>query len=172
MREAARAAFRQFVWPITILTYRVGAEVRGVTISSVTSLSLDPPSIVLSIHRESRTAEHILIGRRFAVSLLGPSQVKLARRLAVPGGEKRLNDHELAITAGTEPPSLAGSIAALGVEIVSAVEVYSHLVVIALVLEVRHGRADRPLAYHDGRYTSHAPWHPRRKACRSPARWR
>ncbi|WP_249137681.1 flavin reductase family protein [Bradyrhizobium canariense] len=59
---------------------------RGLTVSSVTSLCLDPPCVLVGVNSSSETHAAILANGRFGVSLLGRGQEDLALRFA--GGAK------------------------------------------------------------------------------------
>jgi flavin reductase (DIM6/NTAB) family NADH-FMN oxidoreductase RutF len=63
-------------------------RVRGLTATSVTAYSADPPSIVLSVGRTSRSYD-ALVGRpRFAVHLLAEGQESVAADFARPDDRK------------------------------------------------------------------------------------
>jgi hypothetical protein len=63
-----RRAFGQFATGVTIVTVRDGDGARGMTANSFTSVSLDPPLILVSIDCRNRTHELLATGTRFAVN--------------------------------------------------------------------------------------------------------
>jgi flavin reductase ActVB len=56
----------------------------GVTVSSLSSLSLDPPLVLFCLARASSSHATFTTARRFAVSVLGAGQAGVARRVAGP----------------------------------------------------------------------------------------
>src|SRR6201997_3117948 len=71
-------------WPhgVSVLTVDVEGDRMGVTVSSLVSLSLDPPLVAVSIGKQASCYELVRRAGRFAVSLLGADQEELARRFA------------------------------------------------------------------------------------------
>ena len=86
--EAAefRQAMRNLASGVAIVASGVGAARRGLTVSSVTSLCMDPPCLLVGVNSSSETHAAILANGRFGVSLLGSGQEDLALRFA--GGVK------------------------------------------------------------------------------------
>ena len=72
------------LWPhgVSILSVDVEGDRMGVTVSSLVSLSLEPPLIGVSIGKDASCYELLRSAGRFAVSLLGSEQEELARRFA------------------------------------------------------------------------------------------
>jgi len=81
-----------------------GAKVHGMTISSFTSLSLEPPRILISLDNRTRTHEMLQESQSFAVTLLNSEQVEISRIFA--GQVKETEDR----FAGVEwEPSVSGN---------------------------------------------------------------
>jgi flavin reductase (DIM6/NTAB) family NADH-FMN oxidoreductase RutF len=76
-----RACFGKFATGVTVVTYRAGEEVCGVTMNSFTSVSLDPPLILLSVAKTARTSD-ALDRTDFAVNVLRVDQMDLALHFA------------------------------------------------------------------------------------------
>ncbi len=60
----------------------------GMTISSLTSISLEPPILMVSLTHGSRTVEAIQQAGRFTVSILSARQEAVARHFATRGGSR------------------------------------------------------------------------------------
>ncbi|WP_281032953.1 flavin reductase family protein [Nocardia brevicatena] len=60
----------------------------AMTISSLTSVSLEPPILLVSLTHGSRTTEAVETTWTFAVSILGSRQEAVARRFATRGGAR------------------------------------------------------------------------------------
>ncbi len=153
MRAAARTAFRQFVWPVTALTYDDGESVRGMTVSSVTSLSLDPPAVVLCVDRAARTHGRLAVGAVLGLSLLSPLQVDIAELLSSRGSDKSLPADRVVRPFGDGVPVIVESSAAFAITLERLMPAFSHTVVVATVRDVRlPAQRTVPMGYHDGMY--------------------
>jgi len=67
---------------VVVVTARVGDEFRGLTASSLVSISLEPPMVLVGLERESATRAAIRETSAFNASLLTRSQEFLADRFA------------------------------------------------------------------------------------------
>ncbi len=77
-----RRACGQFATGVTVVTVRDGRGVRGMTANSFTSVSLDPPLVLVSIDRRNRTHELLESGGQFAVNVLAESHAEISDRFA------------------------------------------------------------------------------------------
>ena len=67
---------------VVVVSARTGDEFRALTASSLVSISLEPPMVLVGLERQSQTRAAILQTRAFNVSLLTRSQEFIADRLA------------------------------------------------------------------------------------------
>ena len=67
---------------VVVISTRLGDEFRGLTASSLVSISLDPPMVLVGLEGASATRAAILETRAFNVSVLTRSQEFIADRLA------------------------------------------------------------------------------------------
>src|SRR5258707_14485038 len=67
---------------VVVISTRLGDEFRGLTASSLVSISLEPPMVLVGLERESATRVAILGTKAFNVSLLTRSQEFIADRFA------------------------------------------------------------------------------------------
>src|SRR3954466_4178536 len=72
------------LWPpgVSILSVDVEGDRMGVTVSSLVSLSLEPPLIGVSIGKQASLYELVRNAEGFSLSLLGDGQEELAQRFA------------------------------------------------------------------------------------------
>ncbi|OKO81918.1 flavin reductase [Bradyrhizobium sp. NAS96.2] len=75
-----RQAMRNLASGVAIVTTGKTVCRRGLTVSSVTSMCIDPPCLLAAINSRSETHDAILANRRFGVSLLRGDQEDLALR--------------------------------------------------------------------------------------------
>ena len=67
---------------VVVISTRLGDEFRGLTASSLVSISLEPPMVLVGLERESATRTVVLETKAFNVSLLTRSQEFIADRFA------------------------------------------------------------------------------------------
>jgi flavin reductase (DIM6/NTAB) family NADH-FMN oxidoreductase RutF len=67
---------------VVVISARYGDGYRGLTASSLVSISADPPLVMVGLEREATTRAAVLEGRAFNVSVLTRSQEFIADRFA------------------------------------------------------------------------------------------
>src|SRR3972149_9474096 len=77
-----RQWMRQWACGVTLVTAQDGRGPPGMTVSSFTSLSLDPPLIMVSLEQGTRTHQMVRQGGHFAVVILRDDQQDLADRFS------------------------------------------------------------------------------------------
>lgn len=101
-----RSSLGRFATGVTVVTFDgvVDGELKrhGLTVNSFTSVSMDPPLVLVSIQQSVR-AHPILVGRPFTVNVLGAEQRDTALHFA-----GRPNDDPLWVE-GAHAPRLAGA---------------------------------------------------------------
>src|SRR5688500_7946353 len=76
-----RACLSRFVTGVAAVSCRAEGEVRGLTVNSFTSVSLDPPLVLVSVARSARATGHL--GRvPFTVNVLSAAQLDVALHFA------------------------------------------------------------------------------------------
>lgn len=144
-----RRAIGSFVTGVAVVTTCVGDDVRGMTVNSLTSISLEPPTILVSLTIGARTTDAVLEAGRFAVSILSARQEHVARRFAVPG-----EDHFAGLPPTHRPdnlPVIPGALAYLVCRVTQTHRVADHRVILGHVDCVDH-RDGEPLAFMSGRF--------------------
>src|SRR5689334_12108227 len=79
-----RQALRQFASGVTVVTAEHDGERYGITVSAFTSISLEPPIIMVAINTSSRLAPLIVDAEHFAVNILAEHQEEISTRFASP----------------------------------------------------------------------------------------
>ena len=79
---------------VTVVTASYAGEQHGMTVNSFTSVSLEPPLIVISLHTGSRTQSLVSQANAFAVTILSNDQQDISDLFAgrIPDAEDRLAD--------------------------------------------------------------------------------
>ncbi len=137
---------------VVLVTCRLDGRPWGVTISAFSSVSADPPTVLVSLGTEGIAARAIAATRRFGVSVLAAQQRPLARLGSAPGAAKFLEPFVEAASDTGASPVVAGSLAHLDCDVVEAVAVADHTVFFGRVRTARAARAGTPLLYHRREY--------------------
>jgi flavin reductase (DIM6/NTAB) family NADH-FMN oxidoreductase RutF len=153
-RDELRALMRRAPANVAVLTVDTGRDRLGLTVSSLLSLSLEPPLVGVSIARDAAMHELVREAGGFAVSLLAGGQDRLAQHFArgVPpiGMWNGIATEEGARGA----PLLAGALGWLECRLAGELAVGDHTLFVGEVESVRLGAAAPPLVHHDGSYRS------------------
>ena len=81
--EEFRGALGRFASSVSVVTSKCSdGELRAITVSAFSSLSLNPPLILICIDNRSSLVEHLIADCSFAVNILGEDQEILSRRFA------------------------------------------------------------------------------------------
>lgn len=139
-----------FTTGIVIMTQRLGGELAGITLNSFTSVSLDPPLILVSLERTARMLERLSREPGFAISILGPDQEVISRHFArQKGGENP--PQPLYWESG--PPFIVGATGGLDCVLEQQVEAGDHVLVLGRVRGLwQQAEPAGGLIYYRGRY--------------------
>jgi flavin reductase len=78
------AAFRSVPTAVAVMAATDGVNVHAMTASSVTSLSVDPPLVLVCVQRDARILPMIRASKHFSLSFLSDQQREVARHFASP----------------------------------------------------------------------------------------
>jgi flavin reductase (DIM6/NTAB) family NADH-FMN oxidoreductase RutF len=81
-RERFRSVMSHFASGVTIITTRHEGIDYGLTASAVSSLSLDPPMLLICVNKASNTRDAIAKSQVFAVNILRENQSEVAKHFA------------------------------------------------------------------------------------------
>lgn len=147
--QAFRQVIGHFASGVTVITTRDQGINYGLTASAVTSLTLEPPMLLVCINKNTGTQAAISRSRVFAVNILDESQADLALKFATPHSDKFQG---VEFTYGRfGEPLLAGVLAHLECRVAADVEASTHRVFLA---EVEEGKTyvGSPLTYFRGKF--------------------
>ena len=148
--KAFRAALGSFTTGVTVITARAsdGSPV-GLTANSFNSVSLDPPMVLWSLARSSRSLPVFSAASHWAVHVLAADQEALSNRFA-KSGEDKFAGLDLETGAGGTP-LLPGCAARFECRTSFQYEGGDHLIFVGEVTAFE--RSDHaPLVFHAGRY--------------------
>ncbi len=149
-KRRLRTALGRFATGVTIVsTVGEDGQWAGLTVSSFSSLSLEPPLVLWSLRLESPSLAAFESSAHFAVNVLGEAQIGLSRRFA-SSHEHRFAEGEWALGAHGVPV-LKDAVAVFECETVTRQDAGDHRLYIGRVLAV-HEHAHAPLLYRSGHY--------------------
>lgn len=134
---------------VSVITTTVGETLHGMTASSVTSLSLDPPMMLVCINRAVPTSTAISQTGVFAINILGGDQGHLAAQFAAPSDDK-FRDTDVC-TGVTGAPLLRDALASIECEVSESVAGGTHTVFLGRVVGAA-ARDGEPLTYWRGSF--------------------
>jgi flavin reductase (DIM6/NTAB) family NADH-FMN oxidoreductase RutF len=151
-----RGAMRHLAGGVSVITAGRGRDISGMTVTSVSSLSVDPPALIVSINREASCWPLVKRYGLFGVNILTSDQIDIAERFTGKGGLKGAARFAGAdwTTRASGVPLLVGALAAIDCEVEDVVERHSHAIVIGRVLDVAVSARTAALAYWQGRYVA------------------
>lgn len=147
-----RRAFGAFATGVTIVTTAdKNGEVFGFTANSFTSVSLNPPLLLVNIAKSAYGLQIFTGAPGFAVNILAENQRDLSNTFASRGADKFADTSWVAKSTGS--PVFDGVIAWFDCEFFQQVDAGDHAILIGKVLDYGYG-TDSPLAFCRGAYLS------------------
>jgi len=145
-----RETVANFPSGVTVVTTRDGGEDFGLTVSAFTSLSLDPPMVLVSIDRKSKSHQHLVEGAPIGISVLAAGHTDVAGQFA-----RHVDDRFAGINIvrrGEQDIPFVGDAAAwfLG-DVRDRYVGGDHIIITVAVRECGWHDGGRPLLYRGGR---------------------
>ncbi|MEV0466607.1 flavin reductase family protein [Nocardia tengchongensis] len=152
--SAMRRTMGKFATGVAVITTEVDGVPHGMTVNSLTSVSLDPPLLLVCFNHGARSAEAVSAAGRFAVNILSSRQQAIALRFAQRG-----EDHFAGLGLeydGHRVPVVPHALAHLDCDVDRIIEAGDHTVVFGAVQDVcsRDGEA---LGFFRGNFSSIVP---------------
>ena len=146
-----RQAIGHFATGVTVVTARdASGSPWGTTANAVSSVSLDPPLILVCFGRDSLTLAAIHETQAFAVNVLGAGQRELSHAFA---GRGAAGDWERVTVPGhAGSPRLRGVIAVLDCAVEHRLPGGDHEIVVGRVVEAETAGPAEPLLFYRGAY--------------------
>ena len=146
-----RNVMGHFATGVTVITTKDKAgKPFGLTVNSFTSLSLNPPLVVVCIDTTVDCYSCFDESKVFAVNVLSENQEELSRRFATKGIEKFEGIKWHMGESGS--PLLDGVIGSVECKVVHSYEGGDHTIFLGEILTAT-AKGDRPLLFFKGKYT-------------------
>ncbi|MBO6933750.1 MAG: flavin reductase family protein [Deltaproteobacteria bacterium] len=151
--EAFKAAMRTWASGVTILTSVADGQIHGMTVSAFSSVSAQPPLVLVCANQASFTHEVIEVSQVFGVNVLAAGQEEISNRFAMGDAAHRFEG--VPWTAGsTGTPLLDGALCNLECRVRNSYREGTHTIYIGEVMDSRVREDAAPLVYFDGGYRS------------------
>lgn len=153
--EAFRSTMREFASGVAIVAAGRGDQRNGCTATSLCSLSVEPPSLLVCLDRASATLSTLRRESAFGVSMLAEAHAGLADRFAGRNGLRgaaRFAGLDWT-TLASGAPLLQAAVALVDCAVEEIVERHTHAIVIGRVVAARTF-GGRPLLHWRGRSSS------------------
>lgn len=137
---------------VSVVTAEAHDGPAGATANALTSLSLDPPLVLVCFDLNSRTLHAVRESERFAINMLGARQEAVSRRFAT----KRTQEEKFAETPHTiehGAPVIDGCVAWIVCSLDSEFKHGDHVVAIGRVLAGHVNQDVSPLLFYRGSYS-------------------
>lgn len=123
-------------------------DVHGMTATAISSLSNDPPSLIVLLNRENQTLRTICERKQFSVSFLSAGSESLALKLSRPGQNKLIDPAHLDRPAGWPMPALRNATATLVCDLDDCIPQFTHRILVGRITHVRTSEGPaNPLLY-------------------------
>jgi len=154
-RDTILAAFRDAMRHVAATVYAVttgcDGERYGIIATAVSSLSFDPPSLLVCINRLASLHDPIATADKFCVNVLGVPHREIADNFLKGGsGEDRFGIGEWIEEEGV--PVLANAQSSFVCRVAQRQVFGTHTIFVGELIAARHRANAKPLTYYDGRY--------------------
>lgn len=146
-----RSAMRALASTVSIVSTRHERRRFGMTATAVTSVSTEPPSLLICINRSASLHGPLLDSRLFCVNILHAWQSALAQAFGAKDVDRFAHGAWLADERDT--PYLGDAQANIFCDVDDVHAYGSHTIVVGKVYHVGVRKPVHPLVYQDGRYT-------------------
>ena len=158
---AMRQTMGRFATGVAVVTTEDVDGPHGMTVNSLTSVSLDPPLLLVCFNHGARTAGAVVASGRFVVNILSRRQQAIALRFAARG-----EDHFAGLDleyAAHRVPVVPRALAHLECDLERVVDAGDHTIVLGAVIDACT-RDGEPLGFFGGRFSDvtqhgHEPEH-------------
>lgn len=153
MRQQLREVMSGVCTPVSVVTALEGSVPFGSTVSAFTSLSLDPPMVLVALDRTSETLAAIRASGTFGLNVLAAAQSGLAMQFAKKATDK-WRDVLWHDEAGV--PRIEGASGWIRCAVHDLLDGGDHIIVNGLVKAASQTPETSPLTYHRRRFGTHA----------------
>jgi 3-hydroxy-9,10-secoandrosta-1,3,5(10)-triene-9,17-dione monooxygenase reductase component len=149
-----RDVLGRFASGVTVITTDGIAGPYALTANAFSSLSLDPPLVLVCVAKSGRAIERLRANGVFVVNILGGDQVALSQYFA--SRDRARDGSMLADVAHRTGTSMAaildGVLGYVDCRLTAAHDAGDHIILVGEVLDLGKSDAERPLVFYQGKY--------------------
>tara|TARA_B100000700_G_scaffold119686_1_gene134466 strand:- start:161 stop:625 length:465 start_codon:yes stop_codon:yes gene_type:complete len=151
IKDNFRLAMRRYIYSVSIMSNKDNADnPNAITVSSVTSISMNPPSLLICINKSSRIHDTIELGSKFCINLLNSNQQNLSNICSDEEMyDQRFKDKNWNLD---DIPFLQNAQANIFCKVDKLTSYHTHTIVVGLVEEANYADEISTLTYVDGEY--------------------
>jgi flavin reductase (DIM6/NTAB) family NADH-FMN oxidoreductase RutF len=147
--QLVKQAHRSFPTGVTVVTACIDGAPVGLAVNAFTSVSMDPPMVLVCVNSGSRSHPALCTARYLGISILSREQSGVAVRFAISGGDKF---SDIGWHHGEQgAPVLDRASASLEIEVTDRVVAGTHSVIFGRVVAVETSKRP-PLVYSGGQF--------------------
>ena len=151
-RNELRRVMGHFATGVTIITTRSAeGELHGLTANAFTSVSLEPPLLLVSVDKKAESYPHFEASKIFTVNILAEDQESLSRKFAVSGGASKKFEGVAYHLGANGAPIIEGALAYIECGLYAAYDGGDHTIYLGEIqqAEIVEGK---PLVFFRGGY--------------------
>ena len=151
IQDNFRLAMRRYIYSVSIMSNKDKANnPNAITVSSVTSISMDPPSLLICINKSSRIHDTIELGSKFCINLLNSNQENLSNICSDEDMyDQRFKDKNWNLD---DIPFLQNAQANIFCKVDKLTSYHTHTIVVGLVEDANYADEISTLTYVNGEY--------------------
>ena len=151
IQDDFRLAMRSYIYSVSVLSNKGEDGIcNAITVSSVTSISMEPPSLLVCINKDSKIHDELIVGSEFCINLLTKDQQDISNVCSSESmHDKRFDDPnwDLSLT-----PYLKNAQANIFCAVDDLISYHTHTIVLAHVTKSESKDKINTLTYVDGSY--------------------
>jgi flavin reductase (DIM6/NTAB) family NADH-FMN oxidoreductase RutF len=147
-----RRTLGHFATGVTVIISELSEGLHGMTANSLTSISLDPPLILVSIDLHAKMRGAMTPGRPFTVNILKDSQASVSTLFANPDPADNPFDNVALLPSANGVPYMAEALAYIACRVETVYPGGDHALVLSLVEEMAPLSTSGPLLFYQGHY--------------------
>jgi len=151
-RDALRSVLSTYATGVSIVMTKSRGAIHGLTVNSFTSVSLEPPLILVCIDRLNATYPLIKESGIFSVNILSKIQESLSRLFSDPGNKSSMLQGLEYRQEVTGAPIIMGVLGFLDCSVEATYPAGDHDIFLAKVEKFGLGEDGDPLLYYRGGY--------------------
>jgi len=157
LQNGLKQAMRVYPQGVAVVAFRSAQGPTGITVSSFTSISLDPPLVMVSVAKSSAMHDALGGARAYAVNFLAEDQKSVSDRFAGRTGKEDRFEGIGFAPGSTGSPVISGARAVIECRPWKAFEGGDHSILVGEVVSARVLNSKRPLVYYTQQYTTTEP---------------